>query len=209
MLISELAGRSQTPLATVKFYLREGVLMPGRSTSATRAEYGDEHVRRVLIIRALIDRVGLSIHQCKEVFAAIDNPHPSLFETLGHAIAALPPKPAPLEDTPRARAVIEALGQIYEPRYPAVTQLELALRDAEDAGMPLDPERLAVYGQHMREIARYELSRAPSEQDDVIEYSVLGTALGEPILAALRRLAHQDLAARAYGSPPSALPGER
>ena len=33
-------ARSGVPLATVKYYLREGLLMPGASIGATQADYG-------------------------------------------------------------------------------------------------------------------------------------------------------------------------
>jgi len=38
MRISELVERTGVPLATVKFYLRQGMLPPGEAVSATRAE---------------------------------------------------------------------------------------------------------------------------------------------------------------------------
>ncbi|HET7822095.1 MAG TPA: MerR family transcriptional regulator, partial [Ornithinibacter sp.] len=47
MRISELSQASGVPLPTVKYYLREGLLMPGEATSRTRAEYGPAHVERV------------------------------------------------------------------------------------------------------------------------------------------------------------------
>ncbi len=53
MRISELAARTGVPLATVKYYLREGLLMPGHATSATQAQYDDSHVRRLGLVRAL------------------------------------------------------------------------------------------------------------------------------------------------------------
>ncbi len=40
MLMAELSRRSGVPVATVKYYLREGLLPSGVTTSATRAEYG-------------------------------------------------------------------------------------------------------------------------------------------------------------------------
>ncbi len=52
MRISELVARSGVPLATVKYYLREGLLMPGETTSATQARYDEQHVRRLALVRA-------------------------------------------------------------------------------------------------------------------------------------------------------------
>lgn len=52
MKVSELAAQSGVALATIKYYLREGLLMPGEPTSATGARYGEQHVRRLALIRA-------------------------------------------------------------------------------------------------------------------------------------------------------------
>jgi hypothetical protein len=193
--MSELSARTGVPVATLKFYLREGLLHPGVTLSQTRAAYDDAHVRRVGVIRALTETVGLSVQQARGVLDVIDSPGPSMFDAFGRALGNLPPTVAEADDYPRARAVIDELGWIYDPHYPAVRQLERALAAAEAMGVPLDDERLAVYAPHIRAIAEYDVSRIPDDPDAAIEYAVLGTAGHEPVLAALRRLAHQDLAA--------------
>ena len=45
MRISALASTTGLSVATVKFYLREGLLHPGVATSATQASYDDTHHR--------------------------------------------------------------------------------------------------------------------------------------------------------------------
>lgn len=42
----ELAECSGVPVATIKFYLRTGLLAPGERTSPNQARYTGEHVRR-------------------------------------------------------------------------------------------------------------------------------------------------------------------
>ena len=91
MRISELVERTGVPLATVKFYLREGMLPGGTAVTATRSEYGEEHVRRIRLIRALSDVAGLPLQRVKDVLALIDAPDGTLYDTLGRAVAALPP----------------------------------------------------------------------------------------------------------------------
>ncbi|MCP3098019.1 MerR family transcriptional regulator [Myxococcus sp. K15C18031901] len=201
MRISELVERTGVPLATLKYYLREGLLPSGEATSATRAAYGETHVRRVAVIRALTETVGLSVQKTRDVLQLIDHPEEDLVGMLGKAIEALPPNVTPdaRADYPRARAVLEKLGQVYEPRFAAVAQLEHALAAAEAAGIPLDDERLAVYGPHIRAIAEFDVRNVPREPAAAVEYAVLGTAVHEPVLVALRRLAHQDLASRRLG----------
>lgn len=198
MRISELSDRTGVPLATVKYYLREGLLMPGVATSATRAEYDEAHVRRLGVIRALLEQVGLSVAQARTVLQIIDSPGPDVFESLGRALGALPPSAPARDDYPRARAVLERLGQLYDPRYTAVAQLEAALEAAEAAGLPVTDERVDVYGAAARRVAEFDLTQIPDDPEGALEYAVLGTALYEPVLAALRRLAHQDVASRRF-----------
>ena len=204
MRVSELVARSGVPLATVKYYLREGLLMPGVSTGATQADYGEEHVRRLKLIRALTVVAGLSVQKTRDVLAIIDEPGPDLFESLGRAVAALPPYAADdageRDDFPRARWALERLGQLYDPRYAAVAQLERALEAAEEAGLPLSEDRLLEYGRSIMSIAAADLDGVPADPGRAVEYAVLGTAIYEPVLAAMRRLAHQDLASRRLGA---------
>jgi DNA-binding transcriptional MerR regulator len=196
MRMSQLVAESGVPLATIKYYLREGLLAPGEATSARQADYDDSHVHRLRVIRALTNVAGLSLQQTRAVLGIIERPDAPLFDALGQAIAELPPHPEPADDYPRARAVIAQLGQVYDPRYAAVAQLERALGAAEQAGLPVTAERVAVYGEHIHAMAEYDLARMPlSSEGSAIEYAVLGTALYEPVLVALRRLAHQDVAA--------------
>jgi hypothetical protein len=65
----------------------------------------------------------------------------------------------------------------------------------------MSDERLAVYARQIRGIAEYDLQRMGSSELSPVEYAVLGTALYEPVLLAMRRLAHQDIAAKRLGGP--------
>lgn len=207
MRVSELVAASGVPLATIKYYLREGLLMPGESTSATQSKYGNEHLERLALIKALAG-AGLPIDRIRTVLALIEHPQDSLFETLGRAIAELPPylDEAETSENPRAKALLDKLGQVYDPRFVAVGQLERALQAAEDVGIPMTDERLAAYGRHIRGIAEFDLSLMPATAAAAVEYSVIGTAIYEPIITAMRRLAHQDIAAR---RPPDTASDER
>ncbi len=198
MLMSELARTTDVPVPTIKFYLRESLLMPGRAISSTRAHYDELHVRRIALIRAL-SALGLSISQIRSVVGLIDSPGRSLFATLGAATAALsrPAEPASGEDCARARAAMSALDLTVPDDLPAVAQLDRALADAEAAGVAMTEDRLRAYAPHVRAIAAYDIEQMPLEPATAaIEYAVLGTIFYEPILAALRRIAHAGLAAQ-------------
>ncbi|MGW3485257.1 MerR family transcriptional regulator [Rhodococcus indonesiensis] len=201
MRISELVDRTGVPLATVKYYLREGLLMPGEATSATQARYDERHVRRLALIRALAAQ-GLPLPRIREIVRLLDGNDESLFVALGRAVAALPPYP-PEEpashDYPRARRVLERLGQLYDPRFAAVAQLERALAALDSAGLSMSDERIDVYGRHVLGIAEIDIDLLPTRsREATVEAAVLGTALYEPVLTAMRRLAHQHLAARRF-----------
>ena len=47
MRLKQLAESSGTSAATIKFYLREGIVPAGRAVNATLAEYDDRHLRRL------------------------------------------------------------------------------------------------------------------------------------------------------------------
>lgn len=208
MRVSELVQRSGVPLATVKYYLREGVLMPGVVTGATKAEYGEEHLHRLALIKALAG-AGLPIHKIRVIVELVEHPGDDLHETIGRAIATLPPyRDGPRRaDHPRARRALERLGQVYDPSYPAVEQFERALEAVENLGIPMTDERLDAYGRHIRGIAEVDLALMPTESAQAaVEYSVLGTAVYEPVITAMRRLAHQDISAATRGTPDSAIP---
>ena len=210
MQISELVRRADVPLATVKFYIREGMLPPGRTTSATRADYDEHHLERLRLIRSLTIVAGLTLNRVKRILDVIDHPEGSIYDMLGRAVDALAtsvPSHFPDEHSadrryPRAAAALASLGSEYnasDDRMAAFVQLDSALLAVEEAGIPVDAARLRLYGDHMMAIARAEIDEMPAtDPQAAVQYAVLGTALYEPVLAAIRRLAHQNLAFRVH-----------
>lgn len=62
------------PVPTIKFYLREGLLPPGERSSPNQSQYDLEHVRRLALIRGLIELGGCSLATVGEVVRATDDP---------------------------------------------------------------------------------------------------------------------------------------
>lgn len=210
MRVSELSRLSAVPVPTIKYYLREGLLPAGEQRGATQADYGDTHVARLRLIRSLADVAGLSIIMIKRILTLAESPSGDLFDTLGQAISALPPyvpgsSDDPGRELPRARDAITRLGWTYDPGYAATAQLERAIAAVEEAGIPLSDQRLEAYATALHGLAEFDLAAMPGADGAssipaaAVEYAVLGTALYEPVILALRRLAHQDVAARALG----------
>lgn len=219
MRISELSRASGVPVATIKYYLREGLLPAGVSTSATQAVYDDAHVSRLLLVRALVEVAGLSIAQVRSVLACVDDPPSSWHDVLGAAHSALPSsgarssamsdaktrvkpgaKPGDPVDPVDARAAVDTLGWQVHPQTPALADLQRALDAVAAAGMPISAERLAVYGSAASTVAEVDVAGVPtSSPEQATRYVVLGTLLYEPVLLALRRLAQVDVSGRRFG----------
>lgn len=128
----------------------------------------------------------------------VDSPLEDPVEVMGRAVGALPPYPEDSGEHTRARATIDALGWTYEPSFAAVAQLESAIRAVEPAGLPWGETEAERYGEAMLNVAEEEVAPIPQmEQLEALGYAVLGTALYEPVLLALRRLAHHHRLATA------------
>ncbi|MFD1826373.1 MULTISPECIES: MerR family transcriptional regulator [Mumia] len=196
MRISELANAAGVPVATVKYYLRDGLLPPGRATSATQASYDDTHLQRLRLVRSLVEVGGMPLAKVRAVLAVVDDPAPDPYDAVSDALAALPPYVDPSPPYERATAVLDAIGLPYE-ETAAVAQLDAALAGLEAAGRPLDVAAVGRYAEQIRVIAEREVAsveaEGPSDLATVVQDVVLGTVLIEPVLLALRRLTHAAL----------------
>lgn len=199
MRISELAAQTGVPVATLKYYLREGLVPAGESQGATRASYGEEHVARVRLVRALVTVGGLGIEQVREVVQALDDPPSTRHELLGAAHRALAPAAIPPEaaDEP----LVAALGWPVQPGSVASRQVTAALANARAAGWEVSERAFRAWARGALVQARADVSArlgtlTPSE---ALEYAILGTALTDPVLTALRRLAQEAVSAERLG----------
>lgn len=205
MWMAELAQRSGLSVATIKFYLREGLLPPGTATGATRAQYDESHVRRLRLVRALTDVAGLRLETVKQVLAGIDGAT-SWHEAVGSAHTRLggpDPSTAPPSDRSmrRVRSVLEFQSWELAEDHPQVLFLARALDSLDELGHPMSDDLLMVYAQSMRPIAANEVLalRDPDWGGSVersVEAVVIGTLLQEPVLLALRRMAQEDVSRR-------------
>jgi DNA-binding transcriptional MerR regulator len=207
--ISELSQATGVPVPTVKFYLREGLLRAGELTSPNQASYGDGHVRRLRLIRALIDIGGVSIASVKGVLAALDDPELSVHDLLGSVQYAL--RPAQPRDDPQWRAAYAEVNEFlagtgwrlreHAPGRVRLADVLHALRSR--AGEPVSAE--AAFGPYVQvaaQIADEEIaSLAPADapREALAEQVAVGVATSDAALSALRLLAQEDASARRYG----------
>lgn len=195
MLISELAERTGVPVATLKFYLREGVLQPGQLSSRTRADYSEGHVERVRLVRALSDVGGMSLSKIRTVVEALDDPTIEAVELMGRAQRAML-EAADADSGAAAYEWCQARGWRIPPDDPLLGRLEHVLAACEDGGVPIPPERLAAYADASEEVARTDLASIPEDRDGAVRQVVIGTVLSDQLLQVLRRLAQQHLILR-------------
>lgn len=202
MRISELAETTGVALATLKYYLREGLLMPGTATARTRAEYDGTHVERVRLVRALVESGGLGIAGVRAVLEALEAPPASSHELLGVAHHALPPPVEPAAPTEEVLGWLDDLGWGACADSPLVGSLTRAVADARAAGVPLSATSVRAYAEAARQLAAVdvEVAAAAPSPAAALHVVVVGTVMIDPVVATLRRLAQEVESARVLGS---------
>ena len=210
MKISELSHESGVPVASIKWFKREGLLPDGRATSATMVEYGPDHVKRLRLIKALTAVAGLSIAATREVLLAIDearSPAQTLkavsyamsVPTGGRAASAERDEPSDEADG-RAEVdeLIEAMGWDVDGDSPHVQGLATTLREMDRMGVGLPRDALTSYARLAGTAARLDIERAASVDDQLAlaERAAVSLALSGPLLELLRRVAQEDCVRR-------------
>ncbi|MER6252109.1 MerR family transcriptional regulator [Streptomyces sp. NPDC001584] len=226
MRLAELSERSGVSIATIKYYLREGLLPPGRRVSATTADYDEGHLRRLRLVRAMIQVGQVPVARVRMVLGHVDDESLGRTMRLGAALWALPHEPEPAdgkgdgggdggggagedEATVAARAEVDqllrALGWSTARELgelsPVHRSLVAAVATLTRLGYPWDAELMAPYAQLMHQVAVRDLDFVetfPSEAEKA-ETAVAATILFQPVLKALHRLAQEEESARRYG----------
>ncbi|MEV4346364.1 MerR family transcriptional regulator [Actinoplanes sp. NPDC049596] len=200
MRIGELSRQSGVPIPTIKYYLRERLLAPGAATAANQADYGDEHLRRLKLIRALIDVGGVSVAGAREVIDALSRDADDPMSQLGQAQIAISPRHHPdrstqewAETRDRVLQLINDRGWAIHPESPAVDQVADALAALTSLHVTELLDNLDRYADAAATLAALDIEATLNRPaaTDRLELVVLGTVLGEALFAALRMLAHQ------------------
>ncbi|MEU6330127.1 MerR family transcriptional regulator [Streptomyces sp. NPDC047049] len=205
MRIGELARRTGVPVPSIKYYTREGMLPPGERISPNQVQYAASHIRRLKLIRALTEVGGLSIAAAAEVLAGIDSPGTTPQGMLGTAQSAVSKVAAERgtdEMWERAEREVAELVRRHDwavrpenPGWRTLVQVVVAYHELDQSELLGLLDR---YAQAAGSLAAAELAAfdgVPS-LDAQIEGAVLGTVLGDTAMAALRRIAQEDVARR-------------
>lgn len=199
MRISEVSRRSGVSVATIKYYLREGMLPQGTPLSPRDAEYSEAHLERLEIIRNLREIAHLPIETIKRLLNAADDPKLPIPALVGLAHAAALPKTA--DPPPDAAALAQAaefygeLGWTLPPQHPVFAQTARLLALLQANGAPSTPASLQPYIQAVSQLTAVELGVTRSESRLLLVHDVvLGTYLGNQLLITLHMAAQVNQA---------------
>ncbi|MCZ0990471.1 MerR family transcriptional regulator [Streptomyces diastatochromogenes] len=203
MRISELSRRSGVSVTTIKYYLREGLLPAGRQTAATQAEYDEQHLRRLRLIRALTGVRGLSVSTTRDLLDVLDQHTGDTHLTLGLALGAIRLAEEPAGQAPEAAevdALVKELGWDVHESAPARAALAETLASLRSLGVPRDWRTLLPYARLAERTAVLDLDQLDGIEDplELAEHALLLTVLLEPALLALRRMAQENESARRH-----------
>ncbi|MGW7538012.1 MerR family transcriptional regulator [Amycolatopsis sp. NPDC054798] len=203
--MAELSAESGVPVATIKYYLREGLLPAGERTSPNQARYGVGHVRRLKLIRALVEVGGLSVATVREVVAAVDSDR-TAYSVLGVMQRALTRFSADVPEADREWAMGELTalagkhGWKFGAEDPVAELLVGTMCTIRALGHQALLDQLERYADVADRIAEADLDTIDVSvpMDRIVEAAVVGTVLGDRLFEGLRRLAQAAETARRY-----------
>jgi DNA-binding transcriptional MerR regulator len=207
--ISELSAEAGLPVATVKFYLREGLLHPGRAVTGRLSEYDETHVRRLRLVRTLREVGDLPVERIRVLLEATDTPGATVHDVFGIAADALAPSPGPAAadraDLRRVsdRVVHDAGWTHVRPESVDRDNLAAVLEVIGRYGThPGDRLLLEPYVALADGLARTEIAHLDDSLDRqaLLEEMVVGSVVFGRLLAVLRRLAEEHHSFDRFGS---------
>jgi DNA-binding transcriptional MerR regulator len=198
MLVSELAERADIPLATVKYYLREGLLPAGETTGPRRAEYDEDHLRRLRVLRMLREVGGVPVTSLRQVADALDDESLPVHDVMTLVADVITAGPTIAADPPSLEIVDEVLTAIGWDgvRVESMDRLRLAaLVSLLNGPGPLGAsvEVLTFYAGVADQLARAEVALVDNtvERPELLEQMVTGSVVYGQVFELLRQLGHE------------------
>ncbi|MEV1294954.1 MerR family transcriptional regulator [Pseudonocardia sp. NPDC049635] len=208
MRVSELSRSSEVPVATIKYYLREGLLHRGETTSPNQARYDESHLRRLRLIRALVEVGGLPIAVVRDVLLAVDDPEIGLHRMLGrtmYAVTGAGDGGGGFAERAEAqvRALVDHSGWTVSDKAPALAGARSVLARMHELGHAPSEDTLRRWAEAADRIGEADLEAIGrlTGRERVAETALVATVLGDALLAALRRLAQESHSAARYPAP--------
>lgn len=203
MKMAELSTTTGISVATIKYYLRQGLVAPGERTHPNQANYTREHVRRVRLVKSLLEVGGLSVAAAGRVIRAIDSDLP-LAETFEIAQKTVSED---LDVNTIDQAALDRIDEMISdwdvhpanPGRVAAAHILATYRAVGQEDRSGWFDRYAAAALLAAEADLDEIETRP-DRETKAETVVVGTVLGDALFAALRRAAQEHITARRYGS---------
>lgn len=228
MRMSELSEATGVAVPTLKYYLREGLLHAGERTSPNQSQYDATHVDRVRLVRALIEVGGLPIARAAEVVSAMQRDGLALSSVFGIAQRAVSERALPDEvrdgeplnphgplptRTEGERLVSElcaARGWAVHANNPGLAMAARVLDTYASLGQQRLHGVLDAYADAADRIASADLASVALAGEEtrgdttaMTDVVIVGTVLGDALIAGLRRIAQEAESFRRFPAPPA------
>ncbi|MFI6235575.1 MerR family transcriptional regulator [Micromonospora sp. NPDC050784] len=192
MRISYLSKETGLPVATIKYYLRERLLPPGRPTGRNQADYDDRHLRRLQLIRALTHVGKLDLSTVRQLLASIEDrqlPLAGLYEVV-HSLSG---EAVNLSDaTADVDQFIDELGWAVHPDAAGRAQLAQVVAALRRLGCDCSIQYFAPYAAMAEQLVEQEMALLPADDADVDRAAaVVRAVLLEVALTAVHRMARE------------------
>ncbi|MDV8009472.1 MerR family transcriptional regulator [Rhodococcus sp. IEGM 1318] len=204
MKVSELSQRSGVTVASIKYYLREGLLTGGERTAANQAVYSEQHIRRLRLIRSLIDIGGLSISHVRATLAAVDDESTPVHDAFGAVMHGLDEVSADTRPTNIEAAYSEVQEwlssrdwhiQSDAPAPHRLAELVATLRRFDFPTALTDFDSVADIIERTTQ-SEVEYARAMPDRTAAVETMLIGTVILERAIVEVRRLALEAASSR-------------
>lgn len=205
MRLAELSAASGTSSASIKFYLRSGLLQSGETINPTRAGYGDAHLRRLRLIQGLRSVVGLGLDDIRRIIDASEGADESLpqrlalLATVQSVVLGLPGDAA--ARSPEGDALVRAMDWPDESSQ-ARTAVDRHLGAMREAGVAVETEVLEAYGRAADAIAGAQLAATDTREtvEDFILTAAVGMHMHNQLILKIIALAQASRSISRYGT---------
>lgn len=192
--VAGLSRLTRVSVPTIKFYLRSGLLHAGERTGPNQMRYDESHVRRLRVIRALIDHGGLSVAAVAELVGGPgERTVPRVLDTIAQRTSTVDATGAARARwRDRLDAVLAQDDRRIDEDNPAAEEIVDVLVGMEVAGHAPDDALLAAYLRAGETVAAAEADRVrgAGQTRECAERLVVSIVLGAAALVAARRLGH-------------------
>ena len=217
MRLAELSRRSGVARSTIKFYLREGLLPAGEALGRNQARYGERHLERLALIRALREVARLPLDVIARVTGELDRALAEGWESdadpIGEALRAIYAPPARLRSAEEQAAFERLRDEVKEflrgldwttgeeGHYFADEIADALLEVRRHISPAFAVGALAAYARVAWRLSEVEFAQLPpgfrvperARGDDIAgpsRVAILNTVLFDRIFGALRRCAN-------------------